>query len=549
MSVAAARGAAAAGARAPGQRDRLALAIICAAAVAIVLAASPYRPFDLDRFFVPKEIVLHVAAATAGLLVLSRARVIPFARPDLFLAGSLLLALLSALLAPNGWLAARAMAIAVSAAALFWSARALALAGFADAILGALAIAAITGAATSLLQAYGVDSDYFSLNRAPGGTFGNRNFVAHLGAIGAPLVALRVLESRRRWTAALWNAGLAVLIAALVLSRSRAAWLATIVSVAGMAWFAWRRRAAWLEPVRRARLRGGAIATLVGAGAALAIPNTLEWRSDTPYLDTVAGVVNYREGSGRGRLVQYAATLRMAVAHPVLGVGPGNWPVAYPKYAVRRDPSFTEDGTTANPWPSSDWAAIVSERGIVSFALLALALLGVLVHAGRMGDDADPKVVTRGIASGGLLLAVAVTASFDAVLLLAAPALVAWTAMGAMTGAIPARYTWRPSRRARALTFAVAALAGLLAVTRGLTQLAAMKVYSEGSGGGTRVTQLERAAWLDPGSYRIHIRAAEAYAARGNCARVRVHARAARDLLPNAPAPRRLLGACGGSRP
>ena len=58
------------------------------------------------------------------------------------------------------------------------------------------------------------------------------------------------------------------------------------------------------------------------------LPNRLEWKSDSPYLDSAAGLVNYKEGSGRGRLVQYGNSLRMTVAHPLFGVGPGNWPVA-----------------------------------------------------------------------------------------------------------------------------------------------------------------------------------------------------------------------------
>jgi hypothetical protein len=55
----------------------------------------------------------------------------------------------------------------------------------------------VLGAATLLAQAYGVQSEYFSLNRVPGGTFGNRNFVAHLAAIGTPVVMLVALTAPR----------------------------------------------------------------------------------------------------------------------------------------------------------------------------------------------------------------------------------------------------------------------------------------------------------------------------------------------------------------
>ena len=53
------------------------------------------------------------------------------------------------------------------------------------------------------------------------------------------------------------------------------------------------------------------------------LPNRLNWRSDSPYLDSLTGVTNFREGSGRGRLIQYGNTMRMALDHPLLGAAVG----------------------------------------------------------------------------------------------------------------------------------------------------------------------------------------------------------------------------------
>ena len=60
----------------------------------------------------------------------------------------------------------------------------------------------------------------------------------------------------------------------------------------------------------------------------------------------------------------------------------------------------------------------------------------------------------------------------------------------------------------------------------------------------SRATELERASLLDPGSYRIHMRLADAHLRRGNCKRVIAHATPARELYPHAARPRRLLAAC-----
>src|SRR5947209_2048837 len=125
----------------------------------------------------------------------------------------------------------------------------------------------------------------------------------------------------------------------------------------------------------------------------------------------------------------------MTAAHPVFGVGPGNWPVVYPKFASRNDPSMSQDsGLTANPWPSSVWVAYLSERGFVAPALLLLAMLGLLGRAlgdlRRAGRDAER--VLMDIALVGTLLATAVVGAFDAVLLLAVPTFFVWTLAGAL---------------------------------------------------------------------------------------------------------------------
>jgi len=93
----------------------------------------------------------------------------------------------------------------------------------------------------------------------------------------------------------------------------------------------------------------------------------------------------------------------------------------------------------------------------------------------------------------------------------------------------------------RLAALALVAVLGGLAVTRSVGQIAAMGVFESSE----HVSGVERAAALDPGSFRIHLRLAEAYARRGSCKNVRIHASAARALYPNAPEPKRLLARCG----
>jgi O-antigen ligase len=324
----------------------------------------------------------------------------------------------------------------------------------------------------------------------------------------------------------------------LVLTRSRAAWLgaAAVLVVFGIGWLL-------SGPVRRhgrTALRLSLLLLFAGAGVAATIlaPNTLRWRSENPYSDTAADLVNYQEGSGRGRLIQYQTSMRIAVDHPVLGAGPGNWSVVYPRFAQRGDPSMDPRvaGMTSNPWPSSDWAAFASERGLLAMALL-LAVFAGLGIAGLLGAvrAADENQGLAAIALGATVAAVLVVGAFDAVLLLALPALLVFTTMGALAAELP-------ERKARPLPGGLRWVLGLLLLigagggaVRSSAQIAAMALYESGDR-----ASLVRAAQLDPGSYRIRVRLARAYTARRDCARRRDQVAAAKALYPEAEVPVRV---------
>ncbi len=527
----------------PTGRDRLTLHVLQLGAIAVVLAALPYKAFDLDRYFVPKELVLHLCAATTAFLCIRRRNRVTVTVVDVILAAFLVSSVVSTLFAINLWAAERALAISLSGAALFWVASALRRAGLVRPLLVALACSVVLGAATSLAQAYGFQTEYFSLNRAPGGTFGNRNFVAHLAAIGTPVVILVALTARRGFGSLFGGISMAVVAAALVLSRSRAAWLAVLVLAVPVLILGMRTWSRWREPQTLRRLIVLGIFTAAGVAGAVLLPNRLEWKSESPYLDSAAGLVNYKAGSGKGRLVQYTNSLHMTEAHPVFGVGPGNWAVAYPKFASRGDPSMSqEDGVTSNPWPSSDWIAYLTERGVLGFALLMMAMIGLLWRASRdlgarTGRDAE-RVLTA-IALIGTFVAAAIVGAFDAVLLIAVPTFFVWTLAGAL--APPGNGGIEVERGVRRLAPMLVVALGLVAVGRTGLQLAAIAVFSTTN----KTSVLERASAMDPGSYRIHTRLAQGYRGRGDCPRAVVHARAARALFPNAAEPRRDLAACG----
>lgn len=515
--------------------------------VAAVVAVTPFKLFELDRFFVPKELALHAAVLISLAFCVARLRTISLDRVDYFLAAFGLISLVSALLATNRWLSMRAVAITLSGLGAFWCARAISSSGLKRPLMAAIVLAVVLGAATSLAQAYGIETNYFTLSRAPGGTFGNRNFVAHASAIGVPLLIWYAVTAKRTVTVLLCGLGGAILAAALVMSRSRAAWLALLIVALLLAIPGWRAalRVPHADAGRRIIFLG--IAGLAGVILALTLPNRLNWKSESPYLDSVRGVVDYSSGSGRGRLIQYRNTLHMAEAHPILGVGPGNWPVYYPRFATHNDPSMShEDNATANPWPSSDWAALVSERGIIAVVALLLAFLGIIANAfqaarGSTANNPAARDPFLPIAVTATVLITGAVGFFDAVIVLAAPTFIVWTALGALGTAGRTRREWTPSPAARRLWALVAIITLALFAIRSAGSTLAMQSY----GNGERLARVEQAALLDPGSYRIQLRLAILALETRGCSLALPHARRAAGMLPAADAPRSVLRRCG----
>ncbi|MHB1312927.1 MAG: O-antigen ligase family protein, partial [Gemmatimonadaceae bacterium] len=277
----------------------------------------------------------------------------------------------------------------------------------------------------------------------------------------------------------------------------------------------------------------------LGGAGALVVPNTLDWKSENPYLESAKGLVNFREGSGRGRLKQYANSARLAVQHPVLGVGPGNWPVEYPGVAPASDPSLSQDsGMTANPWPSSDWMAMLAERGPLAFALwtallVSLGLAG-LRGWGNLSLPLDARL--RALCGAALLVVVAVEGAFDAVLLLALPTMLLWGSVGVMLPPGDDAAAVAVPRGRRVVRGIAVLLVGLASAEYSALKIASMNAFNDG--------QLARAASLDPGSYRARLRYAQLMLSRGSHKRGCEDALAARALFPRSPEAKRTASRC-----
>jgi O-antigen ligase len=522
-------------------QNRAATFLLQLGLLAVVVAALPYKLFELDRYFVPKELALHAVAIIFAIILVARRRTVTIDVVDALLVFFLVWSAASSFFATNHWLAQRALGVSVASGVVFWGARRIGATGGYRPLLVAAAVATVLAAITALAQAYGFETDLFSQNRAPGGTFGNRNFVAHIAAIGLPALVWCTVTAKRPIGAMLGSLGAALVAAALVLSRSRGAWLAVAACVSVLAIPLVVSRKHWDRKIVGGRFARLVLAMVIAGTMATIIPNRLNWNSESPYLDSARGVVNYKGGSGRGRVAQYRNTLQMAAANPVFGVGPGNWPVRYVKFAPGGDRSIAADGMTANPWPSSDWVAFVSERGFIAAIALLGAFTALFLGAFRGWREAGGgDAVLARLVLAGTIVATMVVSAFDAALLLAAPALLVWTILGASAGARRRGRQVMLSRRAWAIAAAGTVLVAIASTARSATQTMAMSAVGQG---GRTAGWVEGAIW-DPGSYRINLKVAQLYARRGRCNAARPYARRAVSLFPYAPAARRVWRQC-----
>ena len=463
--------------RPPTHAERYASLLLQAGVVVAMLAIVPRSLFGTCMCNAPKELILHLTGLGAAALCLFSVRKLSLAYTDIFLCVFLLLSAISGIVAATDrWESLRAVGLSISAAAVFWSARHLAGVGERRRLLRAVTLAVVLVVAGVLLDAFGLLGD---LSHAkPGGTQGNRNWAAHLIALGVPLIVFLSLKSSQGRRRAVEFSAVTLITVALVVTRSRAAWLAVA--------FGTVLPLLVLIAIRRFGSAASAAALMLAAMAAGVIlgvyaPTRLDWTGPNPYLATAKDIAAYDRGSGLGRVIQYRKSLAMAADHLGLGIGPGNWKVVYQNSEhsnrkPRRYPSlFSKFGpfSTGPVWsvptrPNSDWIAILTERGVPATIFWLAALIAMAIPAIKFlmiheppGEQIRSKLEM--LALLGVLVALAVEGSFDSVVQLPAPAFLAFLALGALSPSHRTVIELPLSRASRAVSaIACLMLAGVL---------------------------------------------------------------------------------------
>jgi O-Antigen ligase len=491
---------------------------------------------DLDRYHLFKEAVLALGALSClGLTLLSR-RGLGFDALD-----GAWMALVACEFVPL--LAALDRDAALRAAGITLSGAALALAWRAQPSevrmrVGALAFG-LAGVCACVLIFEGYSGRRVSLvGMGPGGTLGNRNqagqllAIAGVGLFGYGFGSRATVEGnasagggaglnsgRSRSDAAAQLIALLLISWAVVLTRSRVAWLAALVglSLVGLSAIG----SIFLEQVQRVRaqrseaqrsqqtlgLRSTALlrwaaprvlAVLVGSAAAVWLPSRLHWRSDAPYQQSLSRLLSVEEGSGAGRLMQWRASVPLLAEAPLFGVGPAQWAYHYPRLAPAKDPTLQRDawGPTAR-LVSNDGFSWLIERG-------SMGLAGLLVVVGMTLRATLCSPVTQRLPLLAALAALSVAATLDVVLRLA-------LGMLALVLMLPARATERYPRWGL-LTGIACALAVSLTLPRAL-----QRAWLHHERRDADVLTIERLAREAPWNTKLQQDLTEWYLSRGEC--------------------------------
>lgn len=518
------------------QRVGLEHAVLLAGFACAVIVWIPGSASDPERFAVPKEAVLHLSVVLAICGGAARGIPLEYDRTDVLVFLFVVFGWLSVFaVAQNPWAASRGAAISTSGALVFYLTRRVYPPATAIVSL-AIAVVGMGVAIWILAEAYRLIPPISLPARAPGGPFGNRSRAAHLLAIILP-VALACASTgySSRLRSALITSGTVAIAAALVITRSRAAWIAAVVGLTILLLMQLRRRSGFLS-----------VGTLIGYGAltigcvfALLLPPPLNWRSQSPYRDTVYRLLDVKSGSGRVRLRQNATTFEMVKDNLMLGVGPGNWQVTYGRYAQPGDPSYEPwRPIPTNRLPHGDWLGILAERGAVAFCLL-LAIGGIII---RRGWSAASKAGEgRPVAAAGLsaLGAVLIAGAGDPVLL-TAPGVYLVSLITAVT--LPRATQRRVSGEAmRAIVVAAGLFAAGLTLAYSVRQTWATVLLRTSS---PTIPVLARAARSDPGDYLSRVHLAHFWSLKGRCDFALWYSREASELFPTAMTPRLIAARC-----
>jgi O-antigen ligase len=205
----------------------------------------------------------------------------------------------------------------------------------------------------------------------------------------------------------------------IVLTLSRAGWLATLVGLLALLfWGDWRLRVMW----PRILAGVGCIGVLAIIAFNVApVRNYITYSLSFDQADAPTGV---RDVSLGGRTVMWGSTAKMIVDHPIFGTGPGSWQWVHLKY---RNPQIQTHAEYAH----NDILNLASDYGLIGFGLVAAAIICFFRHVALLtGQKNSSEQRAFAIGTAIAVITILVHSWFDFNLHILANALLLVTLMG-----------------------------------------------------------------------------------------------------------------------
>ncbi|WP_417599709.1 O-antigen ligase family protein [Owenweeksia hongkongensis] len=234
-------------------------------------------------------------------------------------------------------------------------------------IKGVVIFGTIAGVITlfEILKALG-SGDFISNIYVVSGTFSHKNLLSSVLMLCLPFAIMGAVILEKGWKSlSLFLTFL--LIAEVFVLRTRGVWLAVFISAFAflLMFFTLRKRQS-LDvkfPIKQVGLAAGiAVVLLIALFSAAKVSSSV---SDTANLEN--------------RFVFWNNSVEMLKENPVLGVGPGNWKINFPKYGLQGLENSVLQGITHVQRPHNDYLWVLTEAGplalIFYVGIFALAFL------------------------------------------------------------------------------------------------------------------------------------------------------------------------------
>ena len=415
-------------------------------------------------------------------------------------------------------------------------------------VVETITIAAAAVAAIGLLQHLDALPFPIPVISKPGSTFGNRNGGAEVMAMALPFALAAAAGARPGAVRRAMFVALAIELVYLAVTRTRGAWLGGAFGLGTAVVLA---RPRW----SRASL-AAAIGAVVVAGAAATLPGRFnpydvgDRKRYSGVMQVLEDGVDSHSTALRTRFGLWRRSLAMVREHPILGVGAGNWPVVFPRYA---EPGATRDGvlsaSLAPRQAHNDYLERAAETGLPGLAALGALGAGAAIAVRRRLRTGDADTRMSAAAAGGAMVALAVLSIASFPLEMPATIALAGLALG-MVAVDPRPGESRlagGSATTRAVGYASAAVGLLLlggAVVRAEVSVrssrwlgAAERAMRRDTAASTveALEALKRALDVQPRDYRAQVRLAQVLLREHRSAESAGAARRALDIEPYSP--------------